>query len=259
MKLLSNYHIRYLFGGQINLPSTWKDYGVKINEAKLFFITDGESVLRIDGKEHIFGKGEVVLIPPKVKHDYYLSEKNYCRKYWMHFTLSFAETDFFSAYDLPLSQPANENTEAYFISAVATGGDEATELARSAAILNIMSDYIRSSNPKRKSSSTVITQSLAYLSDNLTENITLKDLAKNAYLSQSYFLRKFKKETGTTPMQALKKARVEKAKELLTQSSLSVSEIMSSVGIYDAAYFSKLIKTSTGYSPRSFRDIFKKS
>lgn len=259
MKFLSNYHIRYFFGGYINLPQTWKDYGVKINDAKLFYITDGELILRINGKEHIFKKGEVVLVPPKVKHDYYLSEKYYCRKFWLHFSLSFGETEFFSQYDLPLSQPSNRNTATYFKNATMAGGDEVTEFTRSAAILNIMADFIRSSNPKRKNTSTVITQSLAYISDNLTDNITLKALSKRAYLSQSYFLRKFKKETGTTPMQALKKARVEKAKELLTQTSLSVSEIMTSVGIYDAAYFSKLIKSSTGYSPRAFRDIFKRS
>ena len=56
-------------------------------------------------------------------------------------------------------------------------------------------------------------------------------------------------------MKYVNKLRIEKAKKLLKESSIPVSEIAKQVGIEDSYYFSRLFKKYAGVSPKSYREI----
>ena len=56
----------------------------------------------------------------------------------------------------------------------------------------------------------------------------------------------------------LNSIRVEKAKELLSSSELSLSEIAQEIGYTDQSYFGKVFKTQTGYSPHTYRNRAKR-
>lgn len=58
-----------------------------------------------------------------------------------------------------------------------------------------------------------------------------------------------------SPTDYLNHVRISRALELLQVTSLSIAEIASRVGIYDANYFSRLFKKVTGYPPRYFKSI----
>ena len=58
-----------------------------------------------------------------------------------------------------------------------------------------------------------------------------------------------------SPMKYLMYARIELAKKQLLYTSESIGSIMQNIGIYDAAYFSRLFKSATGYSPRAYRSL----
>ena len=76
----------------------------------------------------------------------------------------------------------------------------------------------------------VVENALQFMRKHVNADISCKLLAKNAYLSQSYFIRVFKEVTGTTPVTALQQIRMEEACRLLTQTSLSVAQISWEVG-----------------------------
>lgn len=87
----------------------------------------------------------------------------------------------------------------------------------------------------------------------LFSQATLEQLASLASLSLSSFKREFKKHFKETPAQYIRNRRLQKAKDLLVHSSLSISEISFQVGYEDSSYFSRLFSSSFMLSPSEFR------
>lgn len=86
------------------------------------------------------------------------------------------------------------------------------------------------------------------------EKLSLHDLCRHVLMSTSYFSLVFKQITGETFIEYLTRVRIERAKALLTTTSLKFYEIASKVGYADPNYFSLLFKKHTGQTPREFRE-----
>lgn len=104
--------------------------------------------------------------------------------------------------------------------------------------------------PKRRQ--TMITNILAFIENNLTEDINFIELAAKNNVSPNHFRKIFKDITGLTPIEYTNRLRVTKACNALLTSNQSVSHIAASVGIYDSNYFSRLFKQYMGCSPRYY-------
>ena len=87
----------------------------------------------------------------------------------------------------------------------------------------------------------------------LYENLSVNDLAKLCHLSPASFKRKFTETFNDSPNNYITFRRIEKSKELLTFSDLSISEISHMSGIQDPQYFTRLFKKRTGETPSAFR------
>jgi len=88
----------------------------------------------------------------------------------------------------------------------------------------------------------------AYIAD----KIALADIAAAVSLSPSRLSHVFKTQTGLAPLQYLEMRRLERAKQLLERTALSIKEIAAEVG-YDPFYLSQRFKQQTGLAPRDFR------
>ncbi len=84
-------------------------------------------------------------------------------------------------------------------------------------------------------------------------NISVEDLAAQMGLSRVQLYRKVKALTGHTPVDLLRKARLTRAKELLTGTELTVSEIAYQVGFASPSYFTKCYKDEYGVVPGEAR------
>ena len=80
------------------------------------------------------------------------------------------------------------------------------------------------------------------------------ELASHASLSQMQLYRKLKALVGQTPVSFIRKHRLERAKELLKTTSLSISEIAYDVGFGDPNYFSRVFHKEFGGPPNQFRN-----
>jgi AraC-like DNA-binding protein len=95
-------------------------------------------------------------------------------------------------------------------------------------------------------------------SDNTLTNggLTVQDICERLHLSQRYLSDMLKSLTGLNTQQYIQHAMIEKAKQKLSGTDLSVSEIAYGLGFEHPQSFSKLFKSKTNFSPLEFRASF---
>jgi AraC-like DNA-binding protein len=87
----------------------------------------------------------------------------------------------------------------------------------------------------------------------LNGDISLHELARAAGLSRSHFARAFKKTTGLPPHRWLMSQRVERAQEILINSTLSLREVAELTGFADQSHFTRVFTGTVGISPGEWR------
>ena len=98
-----------------------------------------------------------------------------------------------------------------------------------------------------------IVQAKRYIDEHFKEPIDLDDISDEANFSKFHFLRLFKNAYGRTPNQYLTDCRINRARKLLEEDCLSVSEICFEVGFESLGSFSSLFKREVGKSPSRYR------
>jgi AraC family transcriptional regulator len=97
-------------------------------------------------------------------------------------------------------------------------------------------------------------RTVAYIHAHLEEPLPLTAIAAVAQLNPAYFARLFKQATGLTPHQYVLVCRMERAKQLLTETALPLSEIGLQVGCTDQSYFTAVFRCHVGTTPKAYRD-----
>ncbi|MBP1962349.1 response regulator [Paenibacillus aceris] len=99
----------------------------------------------------------------------------------------------------------------------------------------------------------VIFEIAEYLEKHYHEDVTLQDIAGRFYLSREYISRKFKQEFEVNLSDYLGQIRMSKAKVLLRNPHLRISQVAEMVGYQDEKYFSKVFKKLEGITPNEYR------
>lgn len=108
---------------------------------------------------------------------------------------------------------------------------------------------------KERQNSRPVREAMRYIRSHCTEALTLERVAEHVYLNASYFSTIFKKEAGQNFSEYLTQCRIEEAKRLLRESSLSVSSICQTVGYVDQKYFSRIFAKLVGVKPSTYRTL----
>ncbi|WP_234734473.1 helix-turn-helix domain-containing protein [Tellurirhabdus bombi] len=98
----------------------------------------------------------------------------------------------------------------------------------------------------------------AFLDDQVTEAITLDDVAKASMLSKNHLLKHFKQMFQRSPHQYLTQRRLERAKNSLVHSDLPINRIALQTGFEDPSAFGRLFKSSFATTPQQYREQFAK-
>ncbi|SDE20002.1 Helix-turn-helix domain-containing protein [Paenibacillus sp. UNCCL117] len=92
-----------------------------------------------------------------------------------------------------------------------------------------------------------------YISEHLSENISLVSIANHLYLNPSYFSRYFKKMTGINFTDYVDRHKMNIALEMIKDKEMSVEMIAAMLGYSDRTYFSKVFKKYNGISPVDYK------
>lgn len=103
-----------------------------------------------------------------------------------------------------------------------------------------------------------IIKAIEYIDENIHENITLDKIAFICNLSQCYFSKLFKKETGLNFVAYLNEKKIAKAKQLLKNTNSPINNIAIDLGFDDCGYFIRLFKKLEGITPKKYRDLYKR-
>lgn len=232
---------------------------------QLIYISAGQAHFHFDNEENdtIVTAGNMVLFRPRElqKYEYYGEDKT--EVYWVHFTGSDVK-------NILRKYGIKDNMRTFFvgtsldyeriykrmISELQRCQDDYEELL---AILmrHLLISIHRELQKERKLSDVYLDNEMdmaaQYFSDNYSNKINIEEYAQSRGMSISWFIRSFKKYTGTTPMQYIVSARITNAQLLLETTQYSVSEISRIVGYDNPLYFSRLFHKTKGFSPSEYR------
>lgn len=123
-------------------------------------------------------------------------------------------------------------------------------------VLQLLSHFFKQGKPKIETEDNRIAKAVLYIRKHLNEAIELEKLAEISCLSKDHFIRLFKKELGTTPLQYINQKKIEKSQLLLITEEIAVKEIAFQLAFEDYSYFNRLFKKITGVTPQEYRRLY---
>lgn len=119
---------------------------------------------------------------------------------------------------------------------------------------NVLTFIVSELKDKSKNLSIKLKKATDYIKSHFNEDISLSLVSEHLQVSEAYLSRLFTKETDESFIKYLTRLRIEKAKELLKCSDLTINEISILVGYNNQEHFSRVFKKYEGYSPNRFRN-----
>ena len=121
-------------------------------------------------------------------------------------------------------------------------------------IMDLYRSMLNLISGRGKRYSSIVSRSISFIQNNYSRPISLMEAAEDACVSKSYLSLLFKQETGINFSKYLMDYRIDRAKQLLSQSAMHIYEIAEQVGFPNPYYFSKVFKDYTGKSCKEYRD-----
>ncbi len=238
---------------------SWKMGTNIFAQNKFYYIKSGRCTITIRGVKYEGIPGRWFFIPAGVPHSYANDETKPFSKHWMHFDVYPDNVSFFEGMDIPyfVDVPKGSRVESFFKVHERAEVDKTVDVFRAkAALLELIAEYVSLAAPESKiqmAQDYMVRTVAEFIETNLERSISVDELARICHLHPNHFIRSFKKKTGETPARYIQIRKMETAKRLIEETELPISEIMSRVGIIDAAQFAKKFRGFYGNSPRAYR------
>ena len=232
------------------------------------YVDDGIGEITIEGKDYAMTEGNIYMLPPGIEHMFLNKNNALLKSLEIKFQINDKETETLIN-ELPLIMNAKEyyvKSQLLSIYKESIASEYLSDEVIShkfqlmlTYLFRCYRDYINESagGDGLKNCPSEIDKTIRYINENYGEKISLEELADVAGFEKNYFLRKFKKTKKCTPMAFLRKIRIEKAKELLCFSDMSVSQIAYMTGFETVHHFSNVFLKNTGTRPREYREANK--
>ena len=213
--------------------------------------------------ETIVPAGNIVIFRPKElqKYEYYGKDKT--EVYWIHFTGSDVK-NILRKYGFPDNErifPVGSSMEyervfkriIIELQRCQDNYEEMLTLLLRHLLIIFQRELTREPVLKNEYLDHEMDTAVTYFNENYNRDINIEDYATSKGMSVSWFIRSFKKFTGSTPMQFIVALRVNNAQVLLETTNYSINEISKIVGYDNQLYFSRLFHKLKGFSPREYR------
>ena len=233
-------------------------------EYQLIFVTKGEFIIfDHNGKQYGISENHVAIIKPMVKH-YYI-QKPHCENYWVDF---FGFEDILAEYGLNPREinvmRLNKNSIAKMIAVVneiiseqqlKQFGYNIYTKQKMLELILILAKADSSDTAQFNSKCFAkIKPAVSAMNNNYQNTLSMDEYAKLCNMSKSSFMHNFAAVMHTTPIKYINSIKMQNAKFLLENSTLSVSEISADLGFSSPLYFSDMFFRYFRQRPTTYRD-----
>lgn len=259
----------------------WGNRDISSPFMRIYYIKMGKATLHLPNGDMKVEEGNMYLLPSYMPHAYDC-EPGFEFYYLFIFFHQGENTGIFEKYDVPTTVRGNHATTLLFENYCTlypqlnlpsmTAEDferhpSYRDYARAYMRMNdyeqfqlhgmveiLLSYFIKHAEPRLIIKDDRILKLIGYISEHVSENITVATLADISCLTESHLVKAFRKELGVTPLQYIIKKRIQHAQTLLLGTEMTVSEVSQSAGFTDSSYFVRLFKRHIGYTPQQYRD-----
>jgi AraC-like DNA-binding protein len=236
--------------------------GRTLDEYQIVYITRGRGVFEGKGvRRQMIEAGDAFVLFPGVWHRYAPDPKTGWDEQWIGFNGALAErllsAPFFSPSKPVLRIGADEALRQCFIALVDAvernpAGTPYSNAGQIVRILGLIQERVQcvGANGRGKD---VVYEAQNRILQQATRPIDFAALAREFGVSYTAFRRAFKRQTGVAPAQYQNTIRINRARDLLAATGLTVSEIATQTGFDTVFYFSRAFKKKTGLTPSAYR------
>lgn len=234
----------------------------------LHYIQSGSGVFYCNGESYPLGKGDFFLLVPGIETYYQADSNTPWSYYWIGLsgnkvTTYLQESTIFNDMTLTgLTSSQHQKFDRKFSEIIDLMGlnnfniyyhlslfEKTYSLLRLLITVSARPDTSQLTQKKKYA-----IQLKNYLDSNYSKEVAIAAIADKMALNRSYLSRIFKEEYQLSPKHYLTSLRMEKAKQLLVDSQLPISNISVEVGYKDVLTFSSAFKSHTSFSPTHFRE-----
>ena len=243
---------------------TWRPKGRL--DWQIIYICDGYGYFQYEGKVKKIGPSSLVVFKPHEPQMYAYFEKDFPNANYIHFSgtiveelmtkLKLTDKPFYNIDACYKDEIVGKFLKFHSLS-VLNHDTECFVWGLLIDLLSELSEKIDAHGNAEKISLSKHDKDLALILEHMHNSISLQysvaDYAKKINMSPSYFAHVFKKKIGVSPIQYRNSLRLNCAKQLLLNSTMSIEEIAYEVGYSNVSIFSKKFKEATKLSPLNYR------
>ncbi len=228
------------------------------------FVISGKGKYFVDGKTYTLGKNYGFIIEPGVETRYEADAKEPWEYCWIgargiDVVKLLESSELFNrhwfSFEPEVIQPILSALEDF--NSVENLNPDYKKLRVNAAFLEVLSCFVpkvgSGGEIKNERSRSIALGGAEYFEKNFSFNIGVNEAAQEMGVSRVYFSTLFTKEFGVPPKEYLTDVRVGKAKKLLADTDLPLSEIAEKCGFSDVSVFAKNFKKVSGSTPNAYR------
>lgn len=220
---------------------------------RIYVVKEGQGTLRCKDQVFPFVGGNIYILPAGIEHTL---ETNFFEKVYFHISVLTQEAyDLLEKLDQIYTLPCLEG-EYQTLYGLSMSDSYYDKIKLKMCILSILvrlyDTYpLPPANIRQRSA--LVKNILVYIQINLKSTLRASDIAEHYYVSESHIRNAFRKEMGLPIGKYIDELVFTKAKELLSGSSLKISQISAILGFCDQFYFSQSFKKRFGITPSQFR------
>jgi AraC-like DNA-binding protein len=264
-------------------PTAWGFAERVIGDHEVLYAKTGRGTFTLDGREFPFSAHTALIIPPRVPHGVHGVGGSHMLS--LHFDLipqqdSTTADYLLEAHDhrrttLRSALPRRATEPGYLPPTIALSGsheferlfsvlkrffplvDPASRLAVKAAMLELLSLLYRAADLRRSPADhhdrASIQRALDHIADCYGQHLTLQSIAAHCSMSSPSLARLFRRQSGQTLMNYVRRLRVERAKSAMLQKDHPLKAIAEECGFANVHHFTRVFTTVVGLSPAAWR------
>jgi len=242
------------------------DHGRELNEYQLLYLTEGQGIFHsATVKEAPLRQGDLFLLFPGEWHSYHPNPKTGWKSYWIGFRGHNMDQRVSAGFLAPTKPIYHVGFSDAIVSLYRQAYQAAQEEAAYsqqllAGIVNHLVGMMYSLERNLQLSSRsqthveMIARARLRIRESLESPLTIQQVAEEMGVSYSNFRKLFKEHTGLSPAVYQQDLRLQRAKELLTTTDMSIKEIAYRLNFESPDYFSAKFKAKTGQRPTQMRE-----